>query len=351
LPPALKDTFGKNFLIGAAVNTSQVSDGSRSDTQLLKRNFNSITPENSMKWQNIHPQPDQYEFAEADRYVDFGEKNGMFVIGHTLVWHSQTPDWVFKDASGKPASRELLLERLEKHIRTVMGRYKGRVKGWDVVNEALSDDGSLRKSQWLEIIGEDYIVKAFEFAHAADPDAELYYNDYSLEDSARLKGAVALIRMLQAKGVKVTGIGSQSHAKMDWPTSKMVDDTLTTLGELGIKVMITELDVDVLPPASSNHGADVSLRIENDPKLNPYAAGLPESAQAALANRYAELFAVYVKHSAIVERVTFWGVTDSDSWLNDWPVRGRLNYPLLFDRAAKPKPAFSSVIRTVSTNP
>ena len=345
--PPLKDVFAKHFLIGAAVNTAQVSSEDRPDTRLLKRHFNSITPENSMKWGSIHPQPDQYDFSEADRYVSFGEKNGMVVIGHTLVWHSQTPDWVFKDADGKPATREFLLARMEKHIRTVVGRYKGRIRGWDVVNEALDDNGELRQSRWLKIIGEDYIVKAFEFAHAADPDAELYYNDYSLEDSARRNGAVALIRTLQAKGVKVSGIGTQTHAKMDWPTPKMVEDTITAFGALGVKVMITELDVDVLPAATSNLGADISLRIESNPKLNPYAAGFPEAGQAALARRYAEFFAVYVKHSDIVDRVTFWGITDGDSWLNYWPVPGRSNHPLLFDREGKPKPAYSSVIRTV----
>ncbi len=349
MEPSLKEAFVGHFLIGAAVNTDQVSDGNRADAPLIKRQFNSITPENSMKWQNIHPQPEQYDFAATDRYVGFGEKNGMFVIGHTLVWHGQTPAWVFKDAEGRPASRDLLLERMQKHIQTVVGRYKGRIKGWDVVNEALADNGELRKSPWLNIIGEDYIVKAFEFAHAADPNAELYYNDYSLEASPKRNGAVALIRSLQAKGVKVSGIGTQTHARMDWPTPQIVEETITAFGALGVKVMITELDIDVLPSATSNLGADISLKVENNPKLNPYVAGLPEAQQAALTKRYAELFAVYVKHSDIVDRVTFWGVTDSDSWLNNWPVQGRSNYPLLFDRSCNPKPAFSSVIRTVST--
>jgi len=226
----------------------------------------------------------------------------------------------------------------------VVGRYKGRVKGWDVVNEALNEDGTLRPSPWLKIIGDDYLVKAFEFAHAADPEAELYYNDYSLENEPKRNGTITLVKMLQAAGAHVTGIGTQTHAKMDWPSPQLVDDTLTAFGQLGVKVMVTELDIDVLPTRSRDRGAEVSRREAGDPNLNPYAKSLPDSVQSELANRYAELFGVYLKHQDVVERVTFWGVTDRDSWLNNWPIRGRTNYPLLFDRDGKPKPAFASVI-------
>jgi endo-1,4-beta-xylanase len=217
-----------------------------------------------------------------------------------------------------------------------------------VVNEALNEDGSLRQSQWLKIIGEDYLVKAFEFAHAADPAAELYYNDYSLENEPKRNGAVALVKKLQAAGMKVTGIGTQTHAKMDWPTPQLVEDTLTAFGKLGVKVMITELDIDVLPDRSRDRSADVSRRDAAAPALNPYPNGLPDAVQQTLAKRYGEIFAVYAKHADKISRVTFWGVTDGDSWLNDWPIRGRTSYPLLFDRNGQPKPAFAEVLKTAT---
>jgi endo-1,4-beta-xylanase len=346
--PTLKEVFKEHFLIGAALNESQFNGHDTVQTALIKKQFNTITSENVMKWANIHPVPERFNFSLADRYVEFGEKNGMFIIGHTLVWHEQTPGWVFEDGKGGPADRETLLARMSNHIHAVVGRYKGRVKGWDVVNEALNDDGSLRQTPWLKIIGEDYLVKAYEFAHAADPSAELYYNDFSLESPAKRAGAIVLVKKLQAGGAKIAGIGTQMHVKLDWPSTQSVDNTLTELGKLGVKVMITELDLDILPAASSNRGADVSLRVAQNPALDPYPQGLPETVQRAINDRYADLFAIYVKHSKVVDRVTFWGVTDGDSWLNDWPIKGRTSYPLLFDRAGEPKIAFSSVLETAS---
>jgi endo-1,4-beta-xylanase len=231
----------------------------------------------------------------------------------------------------------------------VVGRYKGRVKGWDVVNEALNEDGTLRQTPWLRIIGDDYLVKAFQFAHEADPTAELYYNDYSLENTPKRLGAVALVKRLQAAGVKIHGIGTQQHIKLHEPTVAEVDDTLSAFGALGIKVMVTELDVDVLPSASRKLTADVSLRLAAEPALNPYTNGLPAEVERALADRYAAIFTVYLKHRATLDRVTFWGVTDAQSWLNNWPIRGRTSYPLVFDRAGKAKPALEAIIDTKKT--
>jgi endo-1,4-beta-xylanase len=342
----LKDAFRGAFRVGAALNANQFSERDVRGAALVKTQFNTITPENVLKWEAVHPQPGTYDFSAPDQYVAFGERNGMFVIGHTLVWHSQTPRWVFQDASGKPATRDTLLGRMRDHIHTVVGRYKGRIKGWDVVNEALNEDGTLRRSPWLTIIGEDYIAKAFQFAHEADPDAELYYNDYSVENAAKRNGAVQLIAKLKAQGIPVAAIGLQGHDKMDWPTPAQQDSTIVALAKLGVKVNITELDVDVLPPAVQNRTADVNVRAELDPKTNPYAAGLPDAVQQALAVRYAALFEVFLKHRDVIDRVTFWGVGDGDSWLNNWPVRGRVSYPLLFDRQDSPKPAFDAVVRT-----
>lgn len=342
----LKDAFKKDFLVGAAINQNQFSEHDARGVPIITSQFNSITPENVLKWESVHPEPNKYNFDSPDRYVAFGEKYHMFIIGHTLVWHNQTPRWVFQDDKGNTADRETLLGRMRDHIHTVVGRYQGRIKGWDVVNEALNEDGTLRQSPWMKIIGEDYLAKAFEFAHEADPKAQLYYNDYSLENEAKRNGAIELIKKLKALGVPIVAVGLQGHDKMDWPTVEQQDATITAFAKLGIKVNITELDIDVLPPAAQNRGADITLNVELQAKLNPYANGLPDSVQQALAKRYADLFGVFVRHRDVIERVTFWGVTDGDSWLNVWPVRGRTSYPLLFDRSGQPKPAFDAVIRT-----
>jgi len=336
--PTLKTSFAGQFLVGAALNESQFTETNSPEAALVKRQFNAITPENVLKWDHVEPHPGQYNFGPADRYVAFGEANKMFIVGHTLVWHSQTPGWVFQNAD-----RAVLLERMSNHIQAVVGRYKGRIKGWDVVNEALNEHGTLSDSPWRKIIGDDYIEKAFQFAHAADPQAELYYNDYSLETPQKRAGVLALVKKLQAEGVPIAAVGTQEHINLNWPAIQLVDDTLTELGRLGIKVNITELDVDVLPRASNDTRADVSLSIAANRALNPYPNGLPDSVQRSLAHRYADLFSAYLRHPGVVGRVTFWGVTDADSWLNNWPVAGRLNYPLLFDRAGNPKPAFASV--------
>ncbi len=342
---SLKEAFHNDFLVGAALNAAEFTERDARDAALVKEQFNSISPENVLKWESVHREPDRYDFDLADKYVEFGEQNHMFIIGHNLVWHQQTPRWVFQDANGNPLDRATLLKRLREHIHTVVGRYKGRIKGWDVVNEALNDDGSLRQTPWLKIIGEEYLAKAYEFAHEADPQAELYYNDYSLENEAKRQGALELMRKLRAEGAPITGVGLQGHYKLDWPSPDQVDATITAFAQLGLKVMITELDVDVLPPATRNRGADISARAELQPQLNPYAQGLPEPAQEALARRYADLFAVFLRHRETISRVTFWGVTDAGSWLNNWPVPGRTNYPLLFDRQGLPKPAFDAVIK------
>jgi endo-1,4-beta-xylanase len=341
----LKDAYKKHFMIGAALNSAQFTETDKRGAEIVKKQFNTITPENVLKWGLVHPDPDRYDFAAPDKYVEFGVKNKMFIVGHTLVWHNQTPKWVFEDAQGKPLTREALLERLRDHIHTVVGRYKGKIRGWDVVNEALNEDGTMRQTQWYKIIGEDYLAKAFQYAHEADPKAELYYNDYSLENEPKRNGAVALLKKLLAQKIPVKAVGLQGHNRMTWPTLGQQDTTIAAFAALGIKVMITELDVEMLPRDTGNQAADVNLDIKLNKTLNPYVDGLPESLQQEQAKRYADLFAIYLKHKRSVTRVTFWGVTDGDSWLNGWPVRGRTNHPLLFDREGKPKPAFDAVIK------
>jgi endo-1,4-beta-xylanase len=330
-PPTLRTAFEGVFLVGAALNAAQFSGRDTLGAAIVAAQFNSITPENVLKWASVHPAPGTYDFAAPDRYVAFGERHGMFIVGHTLVWHNQTPRWVFQDSSGNPVNRDTLLERLRDHIHTVVGRYRGRIRGWDVVNEALNEDGTLRRTPWLTILGDDYLASAYRFAREADPDAELYYNDYSLENAPKRRGAVELIRRLRDQGIPIAAVGLQNHDRLDWPSPPQEDSTIDAFAALGVRVMITELDVDVLP---------------HTPGADPFVDSLPDSLQRALARRYAELFASYLRHRGTVARVTFWGVTDRDSWLNNWPVRGRTNYPLLFDRDGRPKPAFDAVART-----
>lgn len=353
----LKDAFKNDFLIGVALNKSEFTSENTKANALVKTQFNSISPENVLKWESVHPTRFGFQFGPADRYVAFGQKNGMFIVGHTLIWHSQTPNWVFQDDKGNrtvernrhPVDRETLLWRMRDHISTVVGRYKGKIGGWDVVNEALNDDGTLRQSKWKKIIGDDYILKAFQFAHEADPGAQLYYNDYSLENPAKRAGAIGLVKKLQAAGIPIAGVGLQGHYKMNQFQLTQVDETIKAFSKLGVKVMITELDMDVLPPATRSQAAEVSMNVALRAELNPYTNGLPASMEQAEAQRYADLFKVFLANKDSVTRVTFWGVTDADSWLNKWPVKGRTSYPLLFDRKYHPKPAFDAVIQTAQS--
>jgi len=346
-PTSLKDAYRGAFVVGAAINSGQIAGTDAQGIAIITREFNTITPENVMKWERIHPSPGVYDFDLPDKYVAFGQKKAMFIVGHCLVWHNQVPDWVFKDEKGNALTREALLQRMSEHIHTVVGRYKGKINSWDVVNEALNEDGTLRQSPWMTIIGEDYLVKAFQFAHDADPNAQLNYNDYNLETPAKRRGAIALIKRLQAAGVPIAVVGNQAHLHLDSPTLEAEEAAVTELAATGVKVAITELDIDVLPSVAPNT-AEVSLSIKADPKLNPYTKGLPDAVQQELTKKYAGLFFIYWKHRAVMSRVTLWGVTDGESWLNNWPVFGRTSYPLLFDRKGQPKPAFDAVLQVPS---
>ena len=347
--PALKSVAPKGFRIGAAINRTQSSGGDPEAIAIVTRQFNTVTAENDLKWEKVHPEPDRFDFEPADRYVDFGTKNGMFVVGHVLLWHQQTPAWVFAGEGGKKLDRETALARLKKHIDTVVGRYKGRIGGWDVVNEALEEDGSLRKTAWLEAIGEDYIARAFEFAHAADPDAELYYNDYNLWKPAKGAAAVKLVKDLEAKGLRVDAIGEQGHWGIDDPPLAAIDACLGAIRGAGITPVITELDMDVLPRDPDMWGADLSRKAKIKAATNVYPDGLPPQMQQKLEKRYADVFALFLKHD--VGRVTFWGVTDATTWLDDFPIPGRVNYPLLWDRQGREKPAFDAVAEVLRKHP
>jgi endo-1,4-beta-xylanase len=347
--PNLAGAFAPHFRIGAALNDDVVSGRDSLSEEIALKQCNSVTAENVMKWMNIHPDPDRYDFAAADRFVDFGTAHNMFIIGHALVWHDQIPPSAFMDADGKLLGRDAMLARMKQHIETVVGRYKGRVKGWDVVNEALTDEGPLRQSLWVKTVGEDFVMKAFEYAQQADPDAELYYNDFSLDKPAKRDAAVRIVQDLKARGLRIDAVGIQGHWGLDYPTTQDLEAFISAMKVLGVKALVTEMDMNILPAAWDYEGADISKRAELREGLNPYPEALPDTMQKVLADRYAELFGILVKHADVVDRVTLWGVTDRTSWLNDWPVRGRTSYPLLFDRNYRPKRAYYAVLNVAGS--
>ena len=331
---ALKDVFP--FKIGTCLNSWQFSRPSPDMEKLIVGTFNTCTPENELKPISVQPREGQWRFEAGDRFVAFAEKHQMKPIGHCLVWHSQTGDWMFKDGQGNPASRELVVKRMKEHIYKVVGRYKGRIKGWDVVNESFGGNGRLHRSPWLDRVGPDFMELAFTFAHEADPDCELYYNDYGMDNPRKRDGVVKMIRDFKKKGIRIDGIGMQSHHHLRSPSLKDYEDSIAAFEAEGVKVMITELDISVLPSAWGAT-AEISTSHEYKKKYDPYTEGLPEAQQKQLADRYIELFKIYRRHEKAIDRVTFWGFSDRFSWLNGFPVRGRTDYPLLYDRQLKPK--------------
>lgn len=340
---SLKEAFLNKFYIGTALNARQITGGEPESLEVVRLHFNSIVAENIMKSARIQPRKGEFNFELADKFVEFGERNNMHIHGHTLIWHSQAPDWFFVDDQGNPLSREVLILRMRKHISTVVGRYKGRVHSWDVVNEAIEDDGSYRKSKFYAVLGEDFIKLAFQFAHEADPDAKLFYNDYSMANPRKREGVVKMVKKLQEEGVPVHGIGMQGHIGLNHPDINEFEKSLKAYGALG-EVVISELDLSVLPSPWGDAGAEVSQNFEYEDKMNPFPEGLPDDVQEQFSDRYVEFFELFLKHQDNISRVTLWGVNDENSWKNDWPVSGRTDYPLLFDRENKPKPVVMDII-------
>ncbi len=341
---ALKDLFLDKYKIGTALSREQIIGQATDVLPFVNQQFNAITPENSMKWERIHPSEGVYDFEAADALVEFANKNNHFFTGHTLVWHSQVPDWVFEDKNGKPLNRAQLLKRMEDHINAVAGRYAGKIDAWDVVNEALNEDGSLRESKWSTIIGDDFIEQAFIMAAKAAPKAKLYYNDYNLYKPEKRNGVLRLVKSLQDKGIRIDGVGMQAHYSLTSPELNEIEDSIKAYSALNMDVLITELDVSVIPfPDEENMGADVSLNIALQDSFNPYPKALPESVENELGDRYRALFKIFNKHQNVIKRVTFWGVSDANTWRNDWPMPGRTDYPLLFDRQLKAKSFVSSL--------
>lgn len=341
----LHHAFAPYFLLGTALNAPQISGDERSIQPLLAQHFNSLTAANLMKWENIEPKEGQFDFSGSDALLQLAKAQGSVVIGHTLLWHQQTPAWVFLGPDGQPASKALLTKRLTRHIQTIVGRYRGQIKGWDVVNEALNEDGSLRNSEWRQILGDDYILTAFRLAQEADPAVELYYNDFNLYKPAKRQGVLKLVKQLQDAGIRVAGIGMQGHYGLQTPALSEVEDSIRAFAATGAQVMITELDISVLPwPEQVAGGAEISHKLALEQQLNPYAAGLPAAVAAQHSQRYIDLFRLFLKYQASIDRVTFWGVHDAESWLNNFPMLGRTDYPLLFDRQQQAKPVVAALM-------
>ena len=343
--PSLKEVFKNDFAIGAALDSVQIEQGDAQADALIRQQFNAVTPENIMKAEVIHPGWNRYDFNMADKLVAYAKKNNLIVNAHTLIWHSQLP--AFMRHMTDPDS---VRQYFTNHINTVAGRYDGQVYSWDVVNEALNEDGTMRKSIFLDKLGDDYVVEAFRLAQKAAPNTRLYYNDYNIEEPAKRAGAIRLIKQIQAAGVRIDGVGIQGHWRAYNVPLEWIEESIKEFSALGVEVMFTELDLGVLQHPREVTGADVNQTAAFNEKMNPYENGLPDSMQQKLSNNYEALFKLFLKYKDQVSRVTFWGVHDGQSWLNGWPIRGRTNYPLLFDRQYKPKPAFYKVIEAKTGN-
>jgi endo-1,4-beta-xylanase len=344
-PATLKNALKGKFYIGTAMNLQQISGKDTADVGVIKRNFDAIVAENCMKSMYLQPREGEFYFADADKFVEFGERNGMWITGHCLVWHGQLPRWFCVDGKGENVTPEVLKARLKSHISTIVGRYKGRIKGWDVVNEAILEDGSYRKSKFYEILGEEFIPLAFQYAQEADPSAELYYNDYNEWYPGKRKTVIQLIKTLKERGIRIDAIGMQGHVGMDGPSIAEYEEAIQDYTNAGVNVMVTEFDLSILPFPKRGIGADLSANFEYQKELNPYTDGVPDAVMAPWTNRMLDFFKLFLKYPGTVTRVTMWGVTDGGSWKNDFPVRGRTDYPLLFDRNYQAKPVVAEIIK------
>ena len=361
----LKDAYRDCWRMGVSVNqwevaaethlkqgtdySGAVSLDQTADFPVITQHFDWLVPENCMKCEVVHPQPGVYDFTLADQLVNRALANGAHVVGHCLIWHSQCAPWFFTDAEGNTVSADELKKRMREHIYTVLGHFHGRVEAWDVVNEAFNDDGTLRRSKFYEILGEDFIPLAFQYAHEADPTVELYYNDYSMNLPQKVDSVVEFFRPLVAQGLPLTAIGLQGHLILDdSPYVTQYAHAIEAIASLGVKAQFTELDLSVLPNPYGFSGANVADRFRYSEALDPYRHGLPAERQQRVDAFWAEFFTMLLQHRDNVLRVGFWCLNDGNSWRNDFPVRGRTDYATLFDRQCQPKPTVQRLIDLVS---
>lgn len=340
--------FKDLFYLGAAINENTILGLDPKSATIVNREFNTITPENSLKWMFIQPKPNKFNFKAADKYVEMGLKNNMYIVGHALVWHAQLADFMQNIDNSAEARKHV-----DNHINRLVSRYKGKIDAWDVVNEAFEEDGSLRASVFYKNMGENYIEEVFRITEKADPDADLIYNDYNLYKPEKRAAVLKMVNNFKSNGTKINGVGVQAHWDLKSPSLEEIEQIILDIHAEGVSVSFTELDISVLPNPWEMVGAEVTQnfsKFEGDPKMNPYPNGLPDAVQEKLAKRYQDIFNLFVKHSDKINRVTFWGVMDKHSWLNDWPIKGRTNYPLLFDRDYQPKVAYERLLG-VNTKP
>lgn len=335
----LKEAYKEDFLIGAALGVAIIKQQDPKLVALINKEFNSITPENCQKWGEIRNEDGSWKWGDSDAFVEFGSKHNLHMVGHTLGWHSQIPDSVFKNKKGKYISKRALAKKQKEHITTLVDRYKGKIAAWDVVNEAVGDDNKMRDSHWYKIMGDDFLIKAFNIAHEVDPKAHLMYNDYNNERKEKRDATIDMIKRLQKRKVPIHGLGMQAHIGLG-TNMQDFEDSILAYSALGLKVHLTELDIDVLPSVWNLPVAEISTRFEYKPERDPYIKGLPKEIDEQLAKTYESLFKILIKHKEKIDRVTFWGVSDDASWLNGFPIPGRTNYPLLFDRKQEPKSAY-----------
>ena len=328
----LKSYYTSYFPVGVAVSARNLSGQS---AEFILKNFNSLTPENAMKMGPIHPEENRYFWTDADSIVNFAQHHNLKVRGHNLCWHEQAPNWMFKNADGSQVTKEFLLKRLKDHIYTVVKRYKGKIYVWDVVNEAIDDDSTkyLRNSEWYKICGEDFIIKAFEYAHEADPDAKLFYNDYNTERPEKTERVYRLVKSLVDKKVPIHGVGLQGHWSIFEPSEQELKYTIDKFSSLGLEVQITELDMSV-------YKWEKERRQKRADESDEYTADL----QQKQTEQYQKVFKIFRENKDKLTSVTFWNITDKYTWLDNYPVPGRKNYPLLFDANYQPKQAYWSVI-------
>ena len=352
----LKEAYSDCFLMGAAISPFHFSERNPGTRELLLKHFNAISPDNALKPESLHPSPDVWRFGPADAYCQFGRENGMWILGHTLCWHNQTPSFFWTRPDGQPMSKDEIFESVRAYVETVCTHFLGKVDAWDVINEIVSEEGGYRDKGWVHALGGDptvvdeFVKHVFRCAEKYAPDTELYYNEFNCWRPTKLAGIVRLVKMLQAEGIRIDGVGIQAHWGLGYPKNEYIHAAIDQLSALGIKVNITELDVDVLPISKDAQVFGQSLQDpmyqleEFEAFLDPYKDGLPEEVEDQLAARYEELFRIFYEHRDQIDRVTFWGIHDGTSWKNGYPIAGRTNYPLLFKRDLTPHKAYYSVL-------
>ena len=360
----LKDAYRDYWYTGISVNqwqvkadltgtnvhnvTGQVSNDQTSDWPVIVDNFNFVFAENCMKCEVIHPEEGIYDFTLADQFVDKARAAGMRILGHCLIWHSQCAPWFHYDEQGNLVSPEVLKKRMREHIFTIVNHFRGRIDAWDVVNEAFEDDGTPRKSLFYQILGSDYIPLAFQYAHEADPTAELYYNDFSMNKATKVEGVANFFRPLIKQGLPITAIGMQGHMILEDNTDnrliKQYEHSIETIASLGIPTFFSELDISVLPNPYGFSGANVSDQFAYRPEMDPYIKGLSKEKTLELEQFWVDFYRMLISHHEDIIRVNFWCLNDANSWRNDFPINGRTDYATLFDRQSKPKPFVKKLI-------